>query len=107
MTFPEGLRPILQKLLDGCKNANQHKQASNAVDEMEATTILHVQAAMREQDAALTYGEAYDLWSLVNLDSQTSWVEADSADGVLIELRRLCEHVREGCDYAGISHPIK
>lgn len=106
MKFSEDLRPILQRLLDGCKDANPNMNASDAVDAMEAQTVLHVQAAMRELGTELTYGEAFDLWGLVNLDSQTSWVEADSADGAVIEMTRLCQHVRDGCDYASISRPI-
>lgn len=103
--FPEDLRPHLQRLLDACKGANPHRSALNADDVMEAQTIERVQQCMREQGAELTHGEAFDLWEKVNLDSQQSWVEAHSAEGVLIELQRLCEHVRDGCDYAGMSNP--
>lgn len=106
MMFPEGLRPYLQRILDSCKGANPNRSVSNADYEMEAVTVQMVQAFMHAQGVELTYGEAFDLWGSVNADCQTSWVEANSAEGVLIELERLCEHIRDGCDYAGFSRPI-
>jgi len=105
MTLPSELLPHLQQMLDSAKGANPNRTSANATDEMEVLTVERVQAALRANGVELTYGEAFDLWENVNLDSQQSWVEAHSVEGVWIELERLCEHVRDGCDYAGISNP--
>lgn len=104
-TFPQELQQYLQRLLDGAKGANPHRCAASAVDAMEVRTVVNVQKALSGHGVELTYGEACRLWESVGLDSQQSWVDADSIEDVWIELQTLCEHVRDGCDYAGISRP--
>lgn len=94
---------ILWQLLDRISGDYPERSCFVAIDEMEVQTVLHVQAALRTVGRELTYGEAFSLWTLVNLDCQSTWVDTDSPDGAAIEIQRLCEHVRDGCDYAGIS----
>ncbi|MDO9236189.1 MAG: hypothetical protein Q7U28_09190 [Aquabacterium sp.] len=105
--FPDSVQAALKSVLSKCQGANPDLSAATAYDPDDAKDATIVQSAMRLMGRDLTFGEAFELWNLVALDSQQTSVEAHDDEGVLIDVQRLCEHVRDGCDYAGISKPLR
>lgn len=102
--FSPDLQPALELVLADCKGANGHLSAAT-VHETDARDVAIIQAAMKQQGVELAFGEAYHLWSLVSLDCQENWSTVSSEADVRIAVNILCEHVRDGIDYAGISDP--
>jgi hypothetical protein len=106
MTFPAKLASALHRILADCKGANPHFTAEAPQHPGDVPTVMAVQSAMASVGITLTYGEAHNLWNLVSLDNQETWSESsDRPEDALISVEGLCEHVADGCDYAGISRP--
>ena len=104
--FPEKLMPALQRVLTHCKGANQHLTAEEPQHPDDVPDVLAVQSAMASIGIRLEYGEAHNLWNLVSLDNQEAWSTCPKEpENVLVGVAILCEHVSNGCDYAGIAHP--
>lgn len=107
MTFPDKLAPALDRVLADCKGANPNFTANTPQHPDDVPTVLVVQSAMASVGITLTYGEAHNLWDLVSLDNHETWSESsDRPEDALISVQGLCEHVADGCDYAGISRLV-
>lgn len=97
------LKESLDRVLCKCKGANGHMSPETS-DYVDARDIAVIQASMKYWGINLAFGEAYHLWDLVSNDCQQSWCTVDNESDVRIAVEMLCEHVRDGIDYAGFSN---
>jgi hypothetical protein len=106
MAFPPHLKAALATVLADCKGANTHMTVVTPGHPGDVQDVLTVQSAMQSIGITLTYGESHNLWDLVSLDRQENWATCSANPNVvLIDIEVLCQHVTDGCDYAGMSGP--
>ena len=104
VSFPASLRPALQALVaQAIADAAQSEELASA-SENELATAAMVKDGLEMAGVNLEIDAAYQVWSLISLNSQAGWLDGprDAADA-LVAVERLSQDIAEGADYAGFS----
>lgn len=102
--FPASLRPALQALVaEAAADAAGSGELASASDDELATAAM-VKEGLKTVGVNLEIDAAYQVWSLISLNSQAGWLSGprDAADA-LVAVELLCHDIAEGNDYAGFS----
>lgn len=102
--FPASLRPALQALVaEAAADAAESEELASASEDELATAAM-VKDGLEMVGVNLEIDAAYQVWSLISLNSQAGWLDGprDAADA-LVAVQRLCQDIAEGADYAGFS----
>lgn len=100
-SFPVSLRPALQALVAEV-TAESEELAFASEDEL--ATAAMVKDGLEMVGINLEINAAYQVWSLISLNSQAGWLDGPGdATDALVAVERLCQDIAEGVDYAGFS----
>ncbi|KXV79533.1 MAG: hypothetical protein ABF537_15165 [Acetobacter sp.] len=103
-SVPASLRPALQALVaEAVADAAFSEELASASEDELATADM-VKDGLEMVGVNLKIGAAYQIWSLISLNSQAGWLYGprDAADA-LVAVLRLCQDIAQGADYAGFS----